>query len=190
MVAVQGTSSIWLAMPMVVCIIPAIIAGVGLLVTYIGSRKAGNASKRASESAAERDEWNAGIAELQAEDAIARGRDEESRFRTGVRRLIGSQRASFAAQGVKVNVGSAADVQGDSAYLGELDARQIRSNAEREAWGYQVEAADRRRMADIARKGGQAAQTASRWQGASTALTGASMVADRYGWGGRSGGTR
>lgn len=165
--------------------------GLGLLVggTILnarGQKKQGDAAQEAANAVAEREEWNAGIAELQAKDAIARGADEESRFRTSVRQLIGSQRAGFAGQGVEVGRGSAADVQADAAFLGELDARQIRLNAARQAWGFQVEAADRRLGADVARRGGAAAKSASRWAMASTIVGGAaqgtSMLADRYGW--------
>lgn len=156
---------------------------VGTAVSMYGQKKAGDAAKAAGESAAQQQEFNARVAELQADDALARGLDEESRFRTSVRGLIGSQRAGFAGQGVDVGVGSAADVQADAAYLGELDSLQIRANAEREAWGYRVEASDRRMAADVARKGGQAAQTASRWGMASTALGAtSSLLMSRYGW--------
>jgi hypothetical protein len=164
------------------------IIGVGMSIAGAvqnarGAKKAGDAANAAGESEAKRDEYNAGIADLQAQDALARGAVDESRFRTSVRGLIGSQRAGFAAQGVDVGSGSAADVQADAAYLGELDALQIRSNAAREAWGYRVEAADNRMAADVARKGGQAARTASRYQAAGTILgTGASLAMQRYGW--------
>jgi len=162
----------------------AIISGVGLALDVIGNIKAGNAAARAGESEAQRDEFNAGVADLQAGDAITRGQDEESRFRTQVRGLIGTQRAGFAGQGVDVGSGSAADVQADSAYLGELDAQTIRANAQREAWGYQVEAEDRRKAAAIARAGGKAAQTASRFAAASEAATGtSSLLLTKYSWG-------
>lgn len=157
------------------------IAGMGI--SAYGQYRAGKAAQAAAESEAQQHEFNAQVAELQAEDAIARGRDEESQFRRGVRALIGSQRAGFAGQGVKVGVGSAADVAADTAFLGELDARQIRANAQREAWGFQVEAADRRMAADVARKGGRAAASAGKWAAAGTLLGGtSSLLAARYGW--------
>lgn len=145
-------------------------------VSVAGQVKAGNAAKKAGE-------FNAAVSELQAKDALARGKTDEARFRQGVRALIGSQRAGFAAQGVDVGVGSALDVQAEAAFLGELDALTIRNNAEREAWAHRMEAINYR-------MGGQAAQRASRWNAAGTVLgTGASLLVSRYGWGG-SGGAR
>lgn len=142
----------------------------GLVLDSVGKVKAGNAAKRAGE-------FNAQVAELQADDALQRGREDESRIRQGVRVGIGSQRAGFAGQNVDVGSGSAVDVQADAAYLGELDALTTRNNAMREAWGYRVEAQNYR-------MGGQQAQSASRWNAAGTVLGGAtSLYAARYGFG-------
>lgn len=95
---------------------------------------------RAGKKQEEQAQYNAAIAEAQAQDAIARGKQDEDRYRASIRQNIGSARAAYAAQGVDVGSGSAAEVQGDIAYLGELDALQLRNNAAREAWGYRVEA--------------------------------------------------
>jgi len=99
---------------------------------------------RAGKKQDEQAQFNAAIAEEQATDAIARGKEEEDRYRAQVRSRIGTTRAAFASQGVDVGSGSAVDVQADQAYLGELDALQIRNNAAREAWGYRVEATNYR----------------------------------------------
>lgn len=148
-----------------------------------GQHAAGAAAGRAAESQAQQYEFNAGIADLQAQDAAQRGLEEEQRFRTQVRGLIGTQRAGFAGQNVVVGDGSAADVQADSARLGELDAQQVRANAQREAWGFQVQADDLRMGAKVARQGGQAARTAANWQAAGSVLSaGSSLLLSRYGW--------
>lgn len=155
--------------------------------------RAGTAQRRAAEESAGLADFNANIAELQGKDAVERGAIEESRFRSNVKVLIGGQRADLAANNVDVGFGSAADVQGDAAHLGELDALQIRTNAAREAWGYQVQAVDLRKRAEIQRKegvmleaAGQEAKGASRWQAVGTIAGGAtSLVEARYGFGRR-----
>jgi len=98
---------------------------------------------------------NARIADLQAEDAILRGRDDERLFRRQTDVLIGAQRTSLAAQGIEIDSGTALRIQEDTAALGELDALTIRNNARREAWGYQVQAGDQRLRGDIARAEGR-----------------------------------
>jgi hypothetical protein len=151
-------------------------------------KEAGKAERAASDAQAELAEYNAEVANLQAQDAIERGGDEENRFRSMVRGAIGAQRAGFAAGNIAVGFGSAVDVQADAAFLGELDALQIRQNAAREAWGFKVEATDLRRRADIARKegvylekaGNERAKQSYIGAGASLVSAGASLLEQRY----------
>jgi len=176
--------------------------GIGLLIAgtatkVVGAVRAGRAAKRAglaaqeaAESQAQLSDYNAAVAELQAKDAEARGRDEEGRFRQRVDGMIGTQRAGIAAGNIDVNFGSAVDVQADAAFLGELDALQIRTNAAREAWGYKVEAEDARQRAVITRKegvqaaaAGREAQVAARFGAVGSIIEGASAVESRYGFG-------
>lgn len=120
---------------------------------------------------------NAQIAEIQAKDALARGRVEAKRARRQTEQVIGAQRTGFAAQGVDVNRGSALDIQADAAYLGELDALTIRNNAAKEAWGYRTQADDLRFQGAVAKQEGQF--------GAFKTIIGAggSMLMARYGGG-------
>lgn len=78
------------------------------------------------------------VGEMQAKDAEARGRESEKRHRQDVKQLIGDQRAALAAQGVEVDSGSAAEIQEQTAELGELDALTIRNNARLEAMGLRI----------------------------------------------------
>lgn len=172
----------------------------GMGIQTIGTIRAGNAAKRAGQAqqsaandAGDLSDYNAAVAELQSADAIARGEEEEQRFRTRVRGAVGAQRAGFAASNIDVNFGTAVDVQADAAVLGELDALTIRNNAARESWGFKVQAENFRREGDISRKegtafaaAGRANQSASRWQaGASLIGSSASLLEARYGFGGR-----
>lgn len=88
------------------------------------------------------DQANARLSGISADDALARGETAARLSQTRVRGVIGAQRSSFAAQGVDVNKGSAADVQSGTAAVGALDATTIRNNAMREALGYRMQAAN------------------------------------------------
>lgn len=154
------------------------------------AKKVGIAQQEAAESEARLSDYNASVADLQAKDAVARGAEEESRFRSSVDSMIGTQRAGLAASGVDVGFGSAVDVQTDAKRLGELDALTIRTNAKREAWGYQVQAVDARERARIARKTGQYQAAAGReaakghYIGAAGTVVGggANLIAQRHGF--------
>lgn len=178
------------------------LAAGGTAAQAVGQYKAGNAAKDAgaaaadvSESQAKLQDYNASVADLQAQDAVARGAEQENRYRSQIRGAIGAQRTSFAAGNIDVSFGSAVDVQADAARLGELDALTIQTNAAREAWGFNVQAFDYRQQAAIDRKAGanqmlagEQAQTASRWQVGGTIVGGTtSYLQARYGFQGKAG---
>jgi hypothetical protein len=160
---------------------PLIILGAGLAIDAIGKWKSGAAAKKAGQAEAARLEYNALIADLQADDALGRGADAVSKQRAVTRGVIGTQRAGFSGQNVDVNVGSAIDVQADAALLGEIDAQTLMHNAEREAWGYQAEALDLRIAADTARRTGAAQQSAARWGAVGSTLIGSgNLLLQKY----------
>lgn len=154
------------------------------------AKDAGDAGQRAANSSADLADYNANVAEAQAADAVARGAQDEARFRSGVRAMVGTQRAGFAAGNIDVRSGSALDVQADTAFQGELDALQIKTNAAREAWGFRVQAEDLRKRADIARKTGvmladtgRVNATSAYIHGANTLVTGAAdLYKAKYGF--------
>jgi hypothetical protein len=157
-------------------------AGVDAMGAYLAITAASTlygtfAQHRAGRLQREIQAYNAQVADYQAKDALERGVIAETRSRTTTKRTIGAQRAFFASQGVDVNEGSPADVQANTAYLGELDALTIRNNAAREAWGYRAQAVDYSRRGAVAGFSGDMAATG-------TLLTGSSrLLLAKYGFG-------
>ncbi len=149
--------------------------------------------------------YNAAALEYQGIDAVERGREQEELFRKQLRGFIGSQRASYAAQGVEIGEGSPLEVQMDTARQGELDALTIRVSAAREAWGFQTAAQGERLQARATRKlgtlqarnvretgraeslnarlGGNYAAAAQNWGAASSIVGGsATLLRTKYGY--------
>ena len=122
------------------------------------AKEAGLLEQKVYESEAQMTEYNAAIAELQAQDAIARGEWSADRMAEEIDQVIGSQRAGFAAGNIDVGFGSTADTQADAAALGALDISQIRNNAAADAWGFRVQADDLTQRARIYRLGGENAK--------------------------------
>ena len=83
---------------------------------------------------------NAAFKTQAANEAINAGNTSADwqRVRTG--QAVGTQRSVQAANGIDVNSGSSAQMQDDTAMLGELDALTIQNNAAREAYGYRIQA--------------------------------------------------
>lgn len=121
---------------------------------------------------------NAKLAQQSAQDAISRGIIAEANQRQQTAQVKSTQRARMAANGIDINVGSAAAVQESTDFLGNLDALTIRENASREAAGY-----IRERNNDIMNAGllkGRAGAENPLLSATSTLLTGAGQVASNY----------
>lgn len=107
---------------------------------------------------------NADIAEAQAKDSVNRGNIAADQRRRQMRMQAGTANAALGAAGTDLTTGSALDVFSDSAMFGELDALTTVNNAQREAYGYQVQ-----EMNAISQ--GRAAKSASNAAAMQTLLT-------------------
>mgnify|MGYP000856630824 CR=1 FL=1 len=107
---------------------------------------------------------NADIAEAQAEDAVNRGNIAADQRRREMRQRQGTQAATMGATGADLGSGNALDIFADTAQFGTLDALTTVNNAQREAYGYQVQGAN-------AQAQGNAAQAAASANSMNTLLT-------------------
>ncbi len=123
---------------------------------------------------------NAVLAEKAASDAEERGRLEEKQSRLRTSRTIGSQRASFAANGVVVDEGSALDVTADTAELGEVDALTIRDNAAREAFNFRAQGSQFQSDAGAFETSAANSQTAGFLNAGASLLDGGQTVAGKW----------
>jgi len=126
---------------------PFTIAAAGL--SAAGSLVSANASAQAAKYQAKVDEMNARIEDKRAVDAIERGQKEEQLHRREVSAFASKQTAAQAAVGLDTGFGSPLQNIVDTVTLGELDAMQIRKNAELEAYDRKVGAANYRASADM-----------------------------------------
>lgn len=148
--------------------------------TYIGQRKAANATQAQADYEARLGEMNAGLADREAADVLARGKEAELRRQGLTRSTVGSQRAALAAQGLDVNDGSAAQIQDEARLFGDEDVRVIRNNAAREAFGFKAQAMMSRAGAQFTRASGHDAARAMRSNANMTLLTGALSMAETW----------
>lgn len=99
-------------------------------------------------------EQNADVAESQARDSINRGNAQADEVRRRNRQAAGTQAATMGATGSDISTGGALDIFGDTAQFGALDALTTVNNAQREAYGYQTQAANYEAQASSSRKSG------------------------------------
>jgi hypothetical protein len=138
----------------------------GMVISAAGSASQGAAQKKAAEA-------NAKVQTIMANDALERGKAAEASQRRKTAALKGQQAARFGAGGGEVNTGSALEILADTAEFGELDALRIRSNAEREAFGFLSAAA-------ISTAQGKNAQTSGNLKAAGSIIGAAGMVSGKW----------
>ncbi|WEJ86876.1 MAG: hypothetical protein P0Y63_16185 [Klebsiella huaxiensis] len=102
---------------------------------------------------------NADIAEAQAQDSINRGNIQAEEVRRRNRQAAGTQAATMGATGADLASGNALDIFGDTAQFGTLDALTTVNNAQREAYGYQVQSMNATAQGNAARSQSRAAVT-------------------------------
>lgn len=153
---------------------------IGYILQASGQQASGEAQQNMYNYQAAVNRNNAIMANWQAEDAIKRGREEEDQHRLKVQQIKGTQRAAFADRGVDLGSENVSDTLADTAFLGELDALAIRSNAEREAYGYRQQASNYEASANMDELAGRNAVNAANTEATTTILGGASLVADRW----------
>ena len=87
---------------------------------------------------------NARLSLMRAEDAMKRGDQSAAEYQKKASLIKGTQRANLAAQGIALDEGSALAIQEQTAEIAAKDVLNIKNNAWREAWGFEVEAMNHR----------------------------------------------
>lgn len=121
----------------------------------------GVASKQAADANAATMESNAVLAHAAGVDSLARGGQEAGRARMRGTSREASQVSDYSASGIDIRSGSAADVISSTEAVSEFEAQTAKSNAAREAWGYESRASDLRRQAQYTRQEGNMAEVTS-----------------------------
>lgn len=156
----------------------AVMGGVGTAVQAVGAMQASSAQESAYEYQAQVSANNAKLAEWQAQAELEKGAQAEMEQRRKTAALKGSQRATMAARGLDLGVGSPLNILTETDYLGEMDALTIRDTAARNAWAARVQGTNDLNNAQLLKMRAEAESPIM--AGAGSLLTGAGAVADRW----------
>ena len=156
------------------------LSAAGTATSVIGGMQQSGAASAAARYQAQVADNNAKIAAWQADDATKRGLVAEDKRNTLTSLQVSQQRAALGSGGSEVGAGTNVDIMGDTKAAGAFDALTIRSNAEREAYGYKVAGTSAEANARLQRQKADSADS-SVWIGAgANLLSGASSVADKW----------
>lgn len=123
---------------------------------------------------------NAAIERENARNAIAAGSFEESVSRLHTGQVLASQKVAYAANGIDVSIGSPTQVHDSTARMGALDAALLHYNASRTAAGLEQQAANDESQAGVYKMAASNAKTAGYAKAATSILSGASSLANKW----------
>lgn len=146
----------------------------------IGAIQQGRASSASAKYNSAIASNNATIATQNAQFAGEAGEAQAAMSEKKTRAEVGSIQNNQAASGINVNSGSAVDVRSSAAENGELDAITIRSNAARQAYGYQAQSTSENAQATLDKSQAGYDSTAGDISGATTFLGGAGNAGLNY----------
>lgn len=160
----------------------ALIATIGsAAIGTMGAIQQGNAAKASADYNAQVQNNNAKISLQNATFAGQKGAAAAEAESMKTRAKVGAITANQGASGVDIGSGSSVDVRSSASEMGELSAINIRSNAAREAYGYQTDAAGDKAQAQLDKAEGRNAQTAGYMNAGKTILGAAGSAANSWG---------
>ncbi len=128
---------------------PTNMTAIGGGVSALGSIMGGVSASRSDKYNAKVAEENAALAKQNAAFEGAIGESNVGLAGLKTKQEFGAIKAAQAAHGVDVNTGSAKAVQNSQAETGMLNAANIRSNAARQAYGFEVQATGYENQANL-----------------------------------------
>lgn len=153
---------------------------VGGIISAFGQAGAGQSNAAASMYQAQVARNNQTIAQQNAELVTQAGAAASEQEGMKTRSTVGAIKAAQAASNIDVNSGSAVDVRSSASELGELNQLTVRSNAARQAYGYESIGANYGAQAQIDTMQAQSAVRAGTIGEFSTLLGTASSVGSKY----------
>lgn len=158
----------------------AAVGAVGAITSSIGAAQSGSANAAMEQYQSQVAANNAKVAQQNAAWSIQAGNVQAANSGMQTKAQIGSQKAAQGASNVDVNTGSAAAVRAGTQEIGQDNALTIRSNAAKQAYGYEAQATSDTAQSQLDVMAGQQAQTAGDIGAASSLLSGASTVGTNY----------
>jgi len=133
------------------CNVAAVMQGAGATSSVVSSYYGAKANQSSLNLQADLSAINARISESTAQVTLLAGQRDEQRSRLSTAQLKSTQRASMAANGLDLGVGSAAQILATTDLMGEVDAATVHANAVRSAWGYRTQSVNQSNQAALSR---------------------------------------
>lgn len=163
-----------------VAVIPMVLAGASALISAAGAKQQADAQARASEYQAAVAQQNQQVANQYADMEKARGEQLAQQKQTETAQREGAMQTAIAANGLDTGTGSALRLSNDTLAMGDLDARTIRYNASKAAYGYQTQSVSYGNQASLDMMAAQDARNSGNLGAFSSIISGAASVSDKW----------
>jgi len=150
------------------------------LLSGFGALSGGQAQSRQLQYQAGVAELNRKIALQNADYAQAVGETDAVRYGMQAAHRMGAIRAGIGASGIDIGSGSKAAVQDSQQFVTTMDLAQIRSNAARKAYGFDVEATQDAAQAGLYTAAAADAKSAGEIKALGSLVSGVGSVADKW----------
>lgn len=149
-------------------------------VSAVGSMQQADAASKAASYNSQLAAENAQIANNNATQAAASGEAQAEQQALKTRAEVGNIKANQSASGIDINSGSSVDVRSSAQELGELNALTVRSNAAKQAYGYETQAASETGQSQLDKMQASSASAAGSINAGSSVLGGVGGAASNY----------
>lgn len=153
----------------------------GGMASASGAKQQANAQAQASLYQAGVAEENKKIAQQYANYELGMGQYNAQQQSQITADTIGTQKSVQAASGLDVNMGTLVDVRARTAEVGAMDSLTLLANAQRKAFGYQMDAYNFESDAGLLRLQSSNAKKSGKISAASSLLGGVAGAADKWG---------
>jgi len=145
--------------------------------SIVQSRQKAKSARATAEYNAGVSEYNARVSENEAQNVRNQATEAENAQRLKTARLLSKQKAQMGAANIDIGTGSALQLQEDTLSLGEADALRIRRSGDSQFAASMRQSELDRSKGDLARYGGEVAESQSKFEIAGSLLSGAAGIA-------------
>jgi hypothetical protein len=150
------------------------------LISAFGALSGGQAQSKQLQYQAGIANLNKQIALQNADYALQEGETQSQQYGMSARAKMGAIRAGIGASGIDIGSGSKAQVQDSAQIVAGIDMAQIRNNAARKAYGFDVEATQDAAQAGLYSSAAADASTAGGIKALGSLVSGTASVADKW----------
>ena len=157
-----------------------VMAAIGTATSVAGQMQQASAAKAAANYQSQVAAGNAQVATQNANMAAASGEAQAAISEQKTRATVGAEEAAQGSSGVDINSPTAKAVRTSQDMTGQLDAQTIRSNAARQAYGYETQSTNFQNQSSADTAQGNNAMTAGEFGSVSSGLSGVGNAGLNY----------